>query len=55
MKSSSRSLIWPSHHRTVRDGVWSEGEEEEEEEKASERRGFQDGMDLRLCAMMQLT
>ena len=54
MKSSSRSLIWPSHHRTVRDEVWSEGEEEEEEE-ASERRGFQDGMDLRLCAMMQLT
>ena len=53
MKSSSRSLIWPSHHRTIRDGVWSEGEEEEEE--ASERRGFQDGMDLRLGAMMQLT
>ena len=31
------------------------GSEGEEEEDAPERRGFRDGVDLRLCAIEQLT
>ena len=42
---SSRNQMW--------EGVGSDGEKEEED--ALERRGFQDGVYLRLCAMMQLT
>ena len=41
-----------SSQNCSRDGVGSEGEEEED---APKQRGFWDGMDLRLGAMMQLT
>ena len=52
-KFSKKSDLAFSSQNHIWDGVGLEGEEEEED--ALEWRGFRDGMDLRLGAMMQLT